>query len=77
MAFIFDPFIDLIKSFSPLQVLLLSASFLLPYPIVPQRYNNLFHLNPPTWSLFWEYIANIIYALYLVRAPKKVLWLLP
>lgn len=78
LAFIFDPFSDLVKSFSLLQVLLLflSACFLIPYPIVPQRYNNLFHLNPPTWSLFWEYIANIIYALYLVRAPKKVLWLL-
>jgi peptidoglycan/LPS O-acetylase OafA/YrhL len=47
---------------------------LIPYPAVPERYFNLFHLNPPTWSLFWEYIANIAYALILVRIPKKVLW---
>ncbi len=45
-------------------------------PAVRERYFNLFHLNPPTWSLFWEYIANIFYALILVRLPKKVLWVL-
>ena len=76
LAFVFDPFSDLKDSFSTLQLLLmfLSACFLIPYPAVPQRYFNLFHLNPPTWSLFWEYIGNIIYAFFLVKASKRVLW---
>lgn len=76
LAFLFDPFSNLAYSFGVTQILLmfLSAVFLIPYPAVPQRYFNLFHLNPPTWSLFWEYIANLIYALFLTRASKRVLW---
>lgn len=78
LAFMFDPFSDLIASFSYWQVILLflSACILIPYPIVPQRYNNLFHLNPPTWSLFWEYIASFIYSIYLAKASKQILWLM-
>ena len=30
-------------------------------------------LNGPAWSLQWEYIANIMYALFIRRFPKKVL----
>lgn len=30
-------------------------------------------LNSPTWSLFWEYIANILYALFFRRMSKVVL----
>jgi len=77
-AFIFDPFSNLISSFSNSQVLLLflSGCLLIPYPIVPQRYFNLFHLNPPTWSLFWEYIANIVYAFFLAKASKTLLWII-
>ncbi|APU98347.1 acyltransferase [Sphingobacterium sp. B29] len=75
-AFIYDPFSNLASSFSVLQKIgmFISGITLIPYPAVPERYFNLFHLNPPTWSLFWEYIANIAYALILVRIPKKVLW---
>jgi peptidoglycan/LPS O-acetylase OafA/YrhL len=47
---------------------------MIPYPAVEERYFNLFHLNPPTWSLFWEYIANIFYALFLVKIRNNVLW---
>lgn len=81
LAFIFDPFSDLMTAFTPLQhfLMFMSSAFLIPYPIVPQRYFNLFHLNPPTWSLFWEYIGNIFYALFLCRLPLKalqVLWVI-
>lgn len=77
-AFLFDPFSDLVQSFSSLDIPLMfgSSSLLIPYPMVPQRYFNLFHLNPPTWSLFWEYIANIFYALILCRLPVRTLQLL-
>ncbi|MES2829424.1 MAG: acyltransferase [Bacteroidota bacterium] len=77
-AFILDPFINLFEKYGYLQTFLmfLSGSFLIPYAIVPERYFNLFHLNPPTWSLFWEYIANICYGLLFFKIRNKVLWLL-
>ncbi len=31
-------------------------------------------MNAPAWSLFWEYTANIVYALVLVRLPKRLLF---
>lgn len=38
---------------------------------------NLFGLNAPAWSLFWEYIANICYAFILYRLNKRVIyWLI-
>lgn len=30
-------------------------------------------LNGPTWSLQWEYLANILYALFIRRMPKALL----
>ncbi|MFC0320891.1 MULTISPECIES: acyltransferase family protein [Olivibacter] len=78
LGFLYDPFSDLYKEFSPIQIALMfaSSSLLIPYPAVPERYFNLFHLNPPTWSLFWEYIANISYALFLYKFRNKILWCL-
>jgi peptidoglycan/LPS O-acetylase OafA/YrhL len=49
---------------------------MIPYPVVRERYFNLFHLNPPTWTLFWEYIANIAYAVILIKLRNKMLWAL-
>lgn len=34
---------------------------------------EMFPLNGPQWSLFFEYIGNIIYALFIRRLPTKVL----
>lgn len=77
LCFLVDPFSDLYQKYSGnLAALFLTACFMIPYPIVPERYNNLFHLNPPTWSLFWEYIANILYAFALVKVRHKLLWVL-
>ena len=52
-----------------------SAAFLIPYPAVPERYYNLFYFNAPSWSLFWEYVANIGYALLLYKIRNRTLWL--
>ena len=73
VCFLFDPFSNLAASYSAVQkaAMLASACLLIPYPVVAQRYANLFHLNPPTWSLFWEYIATIFYALVLFRLRNK------
>ncbi|RZK83030.1 MAG: acyltransferase [Pedobacter sp.] len=75
LSFILDPFVNLYSAYGAGQTFLmfLSSSLLVPYPIVPERYFNLFHLNPPTWSLFWEYIANIFYIIVLVKLRNKVL----
>lgn len=35
------------------------------------KYFNVFGLNAPAWSLFWEYIANIVYSLILVRLSRN------
>lgn len=55
-------------------LLFLATALLIPVPVMPERLLNLFVLNAPAWSLFWEYIANIVYALVLWRLKR--VWLL-
>lgn len=77
LTFLFDPFSDLHQTYADKTWLLFICSCLMiPFAVVKERYLNLFHFNPPTWSLFWEYIANIFYAIILVKLPKKVLLVL-
>ncbi|RVU00633.1 acyltransferase [Mucilaginibacter limnophilus] len=77
LAFVFDPFSNLYQKYTGnLLLMFITSCLMIPYALVRERYFNNFHLNPPTWSLFWEYIANIVYALVLVRINKKMLWLL-
>jgi peptidoglycan/LPS O-acetylase OafA/YrhL len=77
LAFVFDPFSNLYSKYqNNVLMLFLSSSLMVPYPLVHERYFNLFHLNPPTWSLLWEYLANVCYALFLVKISNKVLWIL-
>lgn len=77
LAFVFDPFSDYAKNYSAVQIILLflASALLIPWPMMKERYFNLFNLNAPSWSLFWEYIANIIYATVLCRLAKR--WLIP
>ncbi|HPS25941.1 MAG TPA: acyltransferase [Bacteroidales bacterium] len=37
---------------------------------------EMFPLNGPSWSLFFEYIGNILYALFIRKLPTKVLMIL-
>jgi peptidoglycan/LPS O-acetylase OafA/YrhL len=77
LAFIFDPFSDLwMKYNGNLVVMFITSCLMIPYAVVRERFFNIFHLNPPAWSLFWEYVANVLYAVILIRAGKKVLWVL-
>jgi peptidoglycan/LPS O-acetylase OafA/YrhL len=61
LSYFLDPFSSLSKQYGAGQGLLmfLGSCLMIPYPIIKERYYNLFHLNPPTWSLFYEYIANL------------------
>ncbi|WP_230383805.1 acyltransferase family protein [Pedobacter endophyticus] len=78
LTFLLDPFSDFysVYGLGKTALLFLTSAFLIPYPIMPERYTNLFCLNAPAWSLFWEYIANIFYILIFFRLGKKMLFAL-
>lgn len=75
LAFLFDPFASYQNLYSAKQIVLyfLASIFLIPLNIMPERFYNLFPLNAPSWSLFWEYLANIAYAFFLFRIGKRLL----
>nr|WP_321409931.1 acyltransferase [uncultured Carboxylicivirga sp.] len=77
-TFVFDPFSNLYNQYGDGNAILmfLSALLMVPYAVVHERYFNIFHLNPPTWSLFWEYLANIFYVFLLFKLKNKIMWLL-
>lgn len=66
--------------FSWVMVAMMCMMFLIP--AVPgarydvRGFNEMFSLNGPAWSLFFEYIGNIVYALVLRRLTTKILALL-
>ncbi len=70
-----DPFVNHSDTLSTASLILIFVASLLmiPLPIVEIRSFNLFGLNAPGWSLFWEYVANVFYALVLVRLPRWAL----
>lgn len=61
--------------YSPARIaLIFTASMLMvPYGTMPGRGRALFGLNAPTWSLFWEYVANIAFGTVLHRLHRNVL----
>ena len=73
-----DPFVNHSDTLSTASLILIFVASLLmiPLPIVEIRSFNLFGLNAPGWSLFWEYVANVFYALVLVRLPRWALAIL-
>ncbi|MEO8949552.1 MAG: acyltransferase, partial [Mucilaginibacter sp.] len=75
LTFLFDPFTHLyaVYGFKETLLIFITSVFLIPYPVVAERFFNLFNLNAPSWSLFWEYVANFVYAAILFKATKKVL----
>ena len=77
LAFLFDPFSSHPETYETGKLILifLASVFLIPFPAMPDRYFNLFGLNAPAWSLFWEYVANILYALFLYKLSRRSLFL--
>lgn len=75
LGFLFDPFSGHPEVYSAGKLILIfvCSIFLIPYPVMPDRSFNVFGLNAPSWSLFWEYAANIVYALILHKLPRRVL----
>ncbi|MGK6352068.1 acyltransferase family protein [Parapedobacter sp. DT-150] len=78
LGFLLDPYVDNLASYNLPQIALLfvTSILLIPNPTMADRSFNVFGLNAPSWSLFWEYMANICYALVLVRLNKRVIYVL-
>ena len=56
-------------------LMFLASIFLIPFPVMHERGFSLFSLNSPEWSLFWEYVANIVYAVVLYRFKRHWLFI--
>ncbi|HEY9258980.1 acyltransferase [Chitinophaga sp.] len=78
LGFLWNPFglSPQVLGFTQVAVIFLSSIFLIPLPIMPDRYFNLFSFNAPAWSLFWEYVANIFYAFVLYKISRRYLVIL-
>ena len=75
LGFLFDPFAVHTELYSAgkLVLIFVCSVFLIPLPIMEERAFNLFGLNAPSWSLFWEYVANIFYAFILYKVSRRYL----
>lgn len=78
LAFLFDPFGGHPELYSTGKIILtfFCSVLLIPLPVIADRGFNLFSFNAPAWSLFWEYVANIVYAFVLYRIGRSYLLLL-
>lgn len=78
LAFLYDPFGGNPEVYSAGKVALIfiCSILLIPFPVITERSFNLFGLNAPSWSLFWEYIANILYAFVFSRLHRRYLLVL-
>jgi peptidoglycan/LPS O-acetylase OafA/YrhL len=78
LGFLLDPFASASVTYSTgkLILLFLCSICLIPLGIMGDRGFNLFGLNAPAWSLFWEYVANIFYAFILYRIGRCTLIIL-
>ncbi|RXF68832.1 acyltransferase family protein [Arcticibacter tournemirensis] len=78
LAFLFDPFGGHPELYSTGKIILafVCSLLLIPLPVIEDRGFNLFSFNAPSWSLFWEYIANVFYAFVLYRIKRGFLLLL-
>jgi peptidoglycan/LPS O-acetylase OafA/YrhL len=74
VAFYLNPF-GVAPGYGAARIALIFAASLLliPYGAMPERGRNLFGLNAPAWSLFWEYVANLIFGLILYRIRRGAL----
>ncbi|MGV3538384.1 MAG: acyltransferase family protein [Rufibacter sp.] len=75
LALLFDPFAAYTGVYGTGKLILLfvCSILLIPFPVMKDRAFNLFGLNALSWSLFWEYVANIVYALVLYKLSRHAL----
>lgn len=78
IGYVADPFLIQTEAFNWLFIFIavIGSSLLIPTPFLPYRWNALFPFNSPAWSLLFEYLANVLYAVLLSRIGKRMLvWL--
>ncbi|OYU35260.1 acyltransferase [Novosphingobium sp. PASSN1] len=51
-----------------------AALLVLPYPALPERFDDTHSLDGPTWTLLQEYIGSLAYALVLRRLDLRALF---
>jgi peptidoglycan/LPS O-acetylase OafA/YrhL len=51
-------------------VIFAASVLMIPFGAIHGGGRSLFGLNAPSWSLFWEYIANVIFAIGLYRIRR-------
>lgn len=77
LGFLLDPFAAPANyHISTLGILFICSLLLIPLPLMEDRAFNLFGFNAPSWSLFWEYVANIFYAFILCKLGRRSLTIL-
>jgi peptidoglycan/LPS O-acetylase OafA/YrhL len=78
LAYLFDPFGGSTETYSAgkIALIFICSLLMIPFPVITERSFNLFGLNAPAWSLFWEYVANILYAFILSKLKRSYLLIL-
>lgn len=74
IAFYVNPF-GITSGYGPEKIarIFVASVLLVPYGAIQERGRTLFSLNAPSWSLFWEYIANLAFGLVLYRIRRSTL----
>lgn len=74
LGFLLDPFAaPFAYGWGKIILLFAGSLFLIPLPLMEERFFNNFAFNAPAWSLFWEYVANAFYAFVLYKVGRRSL----
>jgi peptidoglycan/LPS O-acetylase OafA/YrhL len=74
IAFYANPFSSTAANGSgTMAVIFLASILMIPFGSIHDRGHSIFGLNAPAWSLFWEYVANIAFAVVLYRLRRNAL----
>lgn len=78
LGYLFNPFANpaVHLGVSRIAEIFFCSVLMIPFPAMPSTAYNLFGFNAPAWSLFWEYIANVLYGIVLCRVKRRYLLLL-
>ena len=78
LCFFLDPFIHYPDFLPPITLItiLITSLLMLPSQSPYGSHIALFPFNPPTWSLFSEYLINLVYILFASKITKKALFIL-
>jgi peptidoglycan/LPS O-acetylase OafA/YrhL len=74
IAFYVNPFSST-AGYGPwrITIIFLASILMVPFGAIHDKGHSIFGLNAPAWSLFWEYVANIAFAVVLYRLRRNAL----